>query len=78
MTLQNEQTAKQGRKRRGEHCEPTAEREHRLERAGRKWAGWEGWGTGASVASQRSLDILGGNKKPCEVLSKVKMVIKGQ
>lgn len=34
-------------------------------------------GTWASMASQRSLDILGGNK-PCEILSKVEIITKEQ
>lgn len=37
---------------------------------------WEEEGTGASIGSQRSMNVLIGNKRPCEVLSKMNMVIK--
>lgn len=73
MTLQNEQAAQEGLKGRGEHRQPHS-REHRV-RSAVLWAGGK-QGTGASTASQRSFDILVRNKRPCEVLSKMKMLLK--
>lgn len=69
MTLQNEQAAQGGLREEEGIVSPTAEGTGSGVR-------WEGGGTGASTASQRSFDILVRNKRRCEVLSKMEMLLK--